>query len=95
MRTRKTILARHEGEARTYLSGRSVRGYPYLAEAEVVARRRRDGRLVWWPTGTRSTLSHWGVPGSWYRDGTERAREAARQLQGAPRPWDYADEGES
>ncbi len=40
-----------EGDTTLYLSSRSVAGYPYMAEAGLVAYRRRDGVLVWRPTG--------------------------------------------
>ena len=77
-----------EGEARTYLTRRSVRGYPYLAEATVRAYRTRDGRLVWRPEGPKSEPRRtWGVPSSWYRMGTARAAEASARYADAPRPW--------
>jgi hypothetical protein len=76
-----------EGTTRVYLSSRSVRGWPYLAEATLVAHRRHDGTLVWRPTGPRSHPTQFGVPSSWYRQGTKRAREASERFAGAPRPW--------
>lgn len=80
-----------EGTITTYLSERSVRGYPYLAEARLVAYRTKDGRLAWRPRGLLSIPSSSGVPASWYRKGTARCAQAEKEFSGAPRPWDLVD----
>lgn len=76
-----------EGTIRRYLSGRTVRGYPYLAECELEAYRCKDGRLVWRPLGPVARPNSSGVPSSWYRKGTPRAAEALQHFADAPRPW--------
>jgi hypothetical protein len=83
-----------EGQHVRYLSRRSVRGYPYVAEALLEAWRRRDGVLVWRPRGPRTRLGSGGVPDSWYRVGTAREREAQERLGAAPRPWEPVEEVE-
>lgn len=71
----------------SYLSPRSVRGYPYLAEAQLMVYVRKDGVAVWKPIGPMHRPNQFGVPHNWFREGTKRAELARAHFADAPKPW--------
>lgn len=75
----------------TYLSRRTVRGYPYLATCRISLRTRRDCVQVWWPEGPCHRPDG-AVPHNWYREGTARAAAAIAMHADAPRPWETIDQ---
>ncbi len=79
-------------EYASYLSHRSVKGFPYVAIAWLKLQRSAKGYLYWHPVGPGETPGQVrGVPGSWVRDGTKRARELRASHARDPRPWEKYD----
>lgn len=73
----------------TYLSERSIKGFPYLAEAILEQYQTKDGRTVWRPRGpVHSPQQCQGVPYTWHRKGTKATEEIEVRYADSPRPWD-------